>query len=134
MHMLRARLLLTPVLLVSLAKAAGSADLMLLNVSGATLDQFYISPCGTRDWGPNQLAGVRLWSSKSFIVSDIVPGCYDLKLIIPPWNECMVSGVALRRDMLWNITWSTVELSNYGDCSTAPHIAPIGRRPVLEGQ
>ncbi|HEY2532125.1 MAG TPA: hypothetical protein VGJ20_30065 [Xanthobacteraceae bacterium] len=108
------------------------AELVLANTSGATLYQVYLSPCGTRFWGPNQLQGTKLWSSKSFIISNIAPGCYDLMVIIPPWNECMATGVYMRSEMLWTITWATVEQSNFGDCSTSPHTVPEGGRPFIE--
>lgn len=133
MRNLRVRcILLVALFAAGTARSALAAELVLINRSGATLDQLYISPCGTRHWGRNQLAGVALWSSKSFTISDIAPGCYDLMVIIPPWNECMVTGVAMQREMHWIISWSTVEHSNFGDCSTTPHIASIGRRPLLE--
>lgn len=108
------------------------AELVLVNTSGATLYRVYLSSCGTRFWGPNQLEGTKLWSSKSFIISNIAPGCYDLMVIIPPWNECMVTGVYMRSRMLWTITWMTVEQSNFGDCSTNLHIAPVGGRPFIK--
>ena len=135
MRNLRARyVFLVALLATGTTKSALPAELVLVNTSGVTLSQLYIAPCGNRTWGRNQLAGVSVWSSKSYTISDIAPGCYDLKVVIPPWNDCMVTGVAMRSAMLWTITWSTVEQSNFGDCSTTPHIASVGSRPLLEGE
>ena len=35
---------------------AVSAEFVLVNTSAATIDQLYISPCGGKHWGQNQLA------------------------------------------------------------------------------
>src|ERR1700716_2437363 len=79
------------------AQAAVAAEFVLVNTSGVTIDQLYISPCGGRHWGPNQLAGAPVWSTRAFTVSNIEPGCYDLMVMLPPWNECIMAGAALRR-------------------------------------
>src|SRR5262249_7967319 len=99
------------------------------NESGTTIYEFYITPCGGRHWGANQIAGAPLWSSRAFTVSDIAPGCYDLMVVLPPWNECIIAGAALRRTMGWKITWSTVSQASFGNCSQISHIVSAGRRP-----
>ena len=107
------------------------AEVVLVNLTGQTIEQLYISPCGTRWWGPNQLAGAPLWSSRRFNISNIEPGCYDLMVVLPPWNECIISGAALRRGMVWTITRSTVTQALFGDCNMTAGVALSGRRPWL---
>jgi hypothetical protein len=109
------------------------AEVVLVNLTGETIEQLYISPCGTRWWGPNQLAGAPLLSSRRFNISNIWPGCYDLMVIIPPWNECIISGAALRRGMVWTITRSTVVQALFGDCNMTAGVASSGRRPWVWG-
>jgi hypothetical protein len=131
-----AMLMLTSTLAATTAGAAPPpppppppAEVVLVNLTGETIEQLYISPCGARWWGPNQLAGAPLWSSRRFNISNIEPGCYDLMVIIPPWNECIISGAALRRGMVWKITRSTVVQSVFGDCNMTAGVASSGRRP-----
>ena len=107
------------------------AEVVLVNLTGQTIEQLYISPCGTHWWGPNQLAGAPLWSSRRFNISNIEPGCYDLMVVLPPWNECIISGAALRRGMVWTITKSTVTQALFGDCNMTAGIASSGRRPWM---
>jgi hypothetical protein len=135
-----AMLMLTSALAVTAAYAAPPAlpppppppaEVVLVNLTGETIEQLYISPCGTRWWGPNQLAGAPLWSSRRFNISNIEPGCYDLMVIIPPWNECIISGAPLRRGMVWKITRSTVVQSVFGDCNITAGVALSGRRPWI---
>jgi hypothetical protein len=119
-------------MLASLAvEAAPAAEFVLVNTSGVTIDQLYISPCGGRHWGPNQLAGAPVWSSRAFAVSNIEPGCYDIMVVLPPWNECIMAGAALRRGLAWTISKSTVTQAILGDCSQLPNIVLGGRRPWL---
>jgi hypothetical protein len=115
-------------------EAAPAAEFVLVNTSGVTIDQLYISPCGGRHWGPNQLAGAPLWSTRAFTVSSIDPGCYDIMVVLPPWNECIMAGAALRRGLAWTISKSTVTQAVLGDCSMTPNIALSGRRPWLSNE
>jgi hypothetical protein len=115
-------------------QAANAAEFVLVNTSGVTIDQLYISPCGGRHWGPNQLAGAPVWSSRAFAVSNIEPGCYDVMVVLPPWNECIMAGAALRRGLAWTISKSTVTQAVFGDCSMTPNIVLGGRRPLLTNE
>ena len=115
-------------------QAAVSAEFVLVNTSGVTIDQLYISPCGGRHWGPNQLAGAPVWSTRAFTVSNIDPGCYDIMVVLPPWNECIMAGAALRRGLAWTISKSTVTQAIFGDCSQSPNIVMGGRRPWITNE
>jgi hypothetical protein len=112
-------------------QAAVSAEFVLVNTSGVAINQLYISPCGGRHWGPNQLVGAPVWSSRAFTVSNIEPGCYDIMVVLPPWNECIMAGAALRRGLAWTISKSTVTQAILGDCAQLPNVVMGGRRPWL---
>ena len=109
----------------------GAAEFVLVNQSGMVLDQLYISPCAGRHWGPNQLTGTWVESSRSFTVSNIAPGCYDLKVVLPPFNKCVINGAAIFRGLVWTITWSTATEAVFADCSRTAHIVSVGRRPWI---
>src|ERR1700730_11849054 len=115
-------------------RAAVSAEFVLVNTSGVTIDQLYISPCGGRHWGPNQLAGAPVWSTRAFTVSNIEPGCYDIMVMLPPWNECILAGAALPHGLAWTISKSPVTQAALGDCSMSPNIVMGGRRPWLTNE
>ena len=122
-------LLLAAILAVAVPQAARPAEFVLVNTSGVTIDELYISPCGARHWGPNQLAGAPLWSTRAFSVSDIAPGCYDIMVILPYWRECIMAGASLRGGLSWTISKSTLTQAVFGDCSQSPNIVLGGRRP-----
>jgi hypothetical protein len=109
--------------------AAVGAEFVMVNTSGVTIHQLYISPCGGQHWGPNQLAGAPVMSTRAFSVSNIEPGCYDIMVVLPPWNECIMAGAALRRGLAWTISKSTVTQAVFGDCSMMPNVVMGGRRP-----
>jgi hypothetical protein len=113
-----------------LPQSAPAAEFVLVNTSGITIDRLYISPCTGAHWGPNQLAGP-LMSTRAFAVSNIAPGCYDVMVVLPPWNECILAGAALRSGLSWTISKSTVTQAVFGDCSQSPNIVLGGRRPWL---
>lgn len=130
MRKVRARsLMLAGMLATSWLQAANAAEFVLVNASGATLHQLYISPCGSGHWGSNQLAWTPIWSSRSFTISDIAPGCYDLMVILPGFNECIIAGAALRSILTWTITSWTLTQAGVGDCSHISYVASAGRKP-----
>ena len=127
----RSRWMLAAALATLTSHAAASADFVLMNTSGVALKELYISRCNAPHWGANQLVGAPLWSSRSFTVSNIEPGCYDVMVVLPPWNECITTGLSLRRTTSWNISWSTRVQASVDDCSRIANIASSGRRPWI---
>src|SRR5215475_9036255 len=77
-----------------LSSAASAADFTIVNASNIPLQHLYISPCGARHWGPDQLAEA-LPPSRLFTVSGITPGCYDIQFVVAPWNTCVIAGASL---------------------------------------
>jgi len=110
---------------------ASAAEFVLAHVSGVMIEQLYISPCGAQHWGPNHLAGTPVRSSRAYTVSNIDPGCYDIMVVLPPWNECIMAGasVARGRGLAWTISKSTVTQAIFGDCNQLPNVVMGGRRP-----
>lgn len=111
-------------------QAAWAANLTLVNKSGDLVRKLYIAPCGDRHWGANQLAHV-LWSGRTFTIYDIKPGCYDLMIITPPWNACIVSGAALFRSMFWTISWSTLIEASTNDCFRPANVVSAGAQRYI---
>ena len=105
------------------------AALALVNASTLILNNLYVSPCGAGNWGSNQLGGVPVPPGREFTITDIEPGCYDLKVSDPPWFECVIGGARLRGYQGWIITTWTTTRATLDDCSTTSQIAPAGRRP-----
>jgi hypothetical protein len=108
--------------------AAQAAELTLVNASDTPLQHFFVSPCGARQWGPDQLTEA-LPPSRLFTVSNIASGCYDVEIVVAPWNVCVIAGAALHRRQVWKITRWTVFGSQSGDCSHVAGYVPAGRRP-----
>lgn len=122
---------LAAIVLALATSEARAADVVLVNHSGYVINSLYISPCSLGQWGPNQLYGTPVESSRSLTVSDLAPGCYDLKVVLPPWNSCVLNGAVVYKAFVWTITWSTVTESAFEDCSRTAHTVSVGRRPWL---
>jgi hypothetical protein len=106
---------------------AHSADLILINKSGEPVQQLFVAPCHHEFWGANQLTHAPLWSGRSFTISNIEPGCYDLMIEVPPWNSCIYSGTILNRTRSLTITWSTLVQASTNDCFRPAHIVSAGK-------
>jgi hypothetical protein len=113
------------------SQPARAAEFVLVNQSGVIIDELFISPCGKRHWGPNQLAGTAVMSTRAFSIANIDPGCYDIMVILPVGHECIMAGASLPqgRGLAWTISKSTLTQALFGDCSQAPNIVVGGRRP-----
>ena len=104
---------------VTASVPAFSADFSIVNASPIPLRHLYLSPCGARQWGPDQFAEA-LPPSRRATISGIVPGCYDIQFVVDPWNNCVIAGAELQRSTIWKVTRWTVFGSQSGDCS---HVA-----------
>lgn len=117
--------------MVLACRAAVAADFVLANETGFTINELYVSPCTGRHWGPNQLTGTYVESSRAYIVANLQPGCYDLKVVLPPWNACIINGVAIFKSLVLRMTWNSYIESTFDDCSRMAHMVPVGRRPWI---
>lgn len=121
------RKLIIAAIIATSSFAADAAEFTIVNGSQVPLEHLYISPCGAKDWGPDQLTG-SLSPSRLFTVSNITPGCYDVKFVVAPWNVCVAAGAALRRSEVWRVSSWTVFGSQGGDCSNVAGYVSAGRR------
>ena len=130
MAKIRARnLMLTAMIATFSLSTADAAQFTLVNASGATLYELYIAPCGSQHWGPNQFGAAALSSSRTFTIADIQPGCYDLKVTVPFWNECLIEGATVRGHIAWTITPMMLGSAVFGECSYTQHYVSAGRLP-----
>jgi hypothetical protein len=119
-------LILTAITATSLAPAL-AAELSVVNASDVPLQHLYISSCDAKQWSADQFAEA-LPPSRLATVTDIVPGCYDIKVVVVPWNSCVIAGATLRGSSVWKVTRWTVFGSQSGDCSHIAGYAPVRRR------
>jgi hypothetical protein len=54
------------------------AVLEVVNDSGYTVSELFVSPCTSDTWGSSQLQGATLYPGDVFTLTDIPPDCYDL--------------------------------------------------------
>jgi hypothetical protein len=109
-------------------REAAAADFVLANETGFTINELYVSPCSGRHWGPNQLTGTYVESSRAYVVANLQPGCYDLKVVMPPWNACIINGVGIFKSLVLRMSWNSYIESTFDDCSRMAHMVPVGRR------
>jgi hypothetical protein len=127
---IRARNMMLAATLATLSlNAADAAQFTLVNASGVTLYELYIAPCGAPHWGPNQFGPAALSSSRTFTIANIQPGCYDLKVTVPFWNECLIEGATVRGSIAWTITPMMLGNAVFGECSYTAHYVSAGRLP-----
>ena len=112
----------------SASTSAFSADFSIINASHMPLRHLYLSPCGAREWGPDQFVAA-LPPSRLATISGIVPGCYDVQFIVDPWNNCVIAGANLQGSAIWKVTRWTVFGSQSGDCSHVAGYVPTKRQP-----
>ena len=105
-----------------------AAEFAIANASPVYLQHLFVSPCGARQWGPDQLAEP-LPPSRLATVSGLPAGCYDIQFVVAPWNNCVIAGANLRRRTVWKVTQWTVFGSQSGDCSHVAGYVPT--RPRL---
>jgi hypothetical protein len=106
-----------------------AADFTLVNSSGFTIDQLYVVPCWGQHWGTNQLSGYPVVHSRSYTVTNLEPGCYDLMVILPIANECTIAGAVIRKHSSWVVTRTTVSQATLNACSGTEHFVAVGGRP-----
>jgi hypothetical protein len=114
--------------LMSVSMSAFSADFSVVNASNVPLRHVYLSPCGARQWGPDQLAEA-LPPSRLATILGIAPGCYDIQFIVDPWNNCVIAGASLQGSTVWKVTRWTVFGSQSSDCSHVAAYVPTRRQP-----
>jgi uncharacterized protein (DUF2141 family) len=89
------------------ATAQGSRySLTLVNRTGYAIEQIYISPSDTNDWGSDQLGRRILVSGSSFTFTNIRPGEYDIKFVDEDGDTCKLSHQNVFNNLSWELSQS----------------------------
>lgn len=88
------------------AGAAGkNSDVTVKNKSKWDIHQFFLSPSGEDEWGPDQLGDEVIETGGSFLLHSIPCDEYDVKLVDEDEDECVVEAVDLcASSQVWTIT------------------------------
>lgn len=89
----------------SVADAQGSRfNLTVQNQSRYTIYEFYMNSSERSDWGPDLLGRNVLAPGNSFVVSNITPGEYDIKMVDEDGDVCELRNVMITRNAAYRIT------------------------------
>ena len=77
------------------AVAGASNSVQMLNQSGFTIHELYVSPSGSTQWGPDQLGNTIIQPGGQFTLTDIACGTYDVMMTDPYGGSCTVPSVSL---------------------------------------
>ena len=89
----------------SVADAQGSRfNLTVQNDSRYTIYQFYMSSSERSDWGSDLLGRNVLAPRNSFVVNNITPGEYDIKMVDEDGDVCELRRVMVTRNSAYRIT------------------------------
>jgi hypothetical protein len=90
--------------LASIAVAANST-VTINNKSKWQIDQFFMSPADTDEWGPDQLGDKVIGTGQSFTLTDVPCNKFDIKIVDEDGDECELRGISLcANSATWNIT------------------------------
>jgi hypothetical protein len=84
--------------------ASADADITITNDSKFGIDQFFLSPTDTNDWGPDQLGADVIETGDSFTLKGVPADKYDVKLVDADGDECVVEDVKIAADEAVHIT------------------------------
>ena len=85
-----------PLIVLAIAGICGVAtasDIAVINQSDWALDNFYLSPVGQNEWGPDQLGEDIVSSGENFLLKGVPCDSYDVKLVDEDGDECILGGV-----------------------------------------
>lgn len=89
----------------SMAWAAGKSSVKITNKSKWQIDQMFMSPADTDEWGPDQLGEQVIKTGMSFTLTDIPCNKWDIKLVDEDGDECELRDVDLcAHAASWDIT------------------------------
>ncbi len=76
-----------------------TAKMRFWNQTGQEIDELYMAPAGTDDWGPNQCLNdddKSVESDERLMLEGIEPGQYDVKFHDVKGRSCLVRNVAVK--------------------------------------
>ena len=83
--------------------AALAGDVKITNSSDWALQNFYMSPVDTTEWGPDQLGEDIIATGESFTLKNVPCASFDVKLVDEDGDECVVPAVDVCGSGGWNI-------------------------------
>jgi hypothetical protein len=89
------------VTIMAIAAAVGAAEArkrptQFLNLTGNTISEFYLSPAGTSNWGPNQCKNDKDGAVDAYEhlrINDVPSGTYDAKFTDVTGRTCTVHNI-----------------------------------------
>ena len=101
--------LLVVLVLLLASSTAGAQDrrgIRFWNLTANTVKQFYLSPAGKNEWGPDQCKNDRdgeVDHDERLRISGIEPGRYDVKLADVRGRQCIVRNVEIKAGAVFTI-------------------------------
>lgn len=97
-----------------LAPAASAAtpnrySLKIHNVSKFTVAHIYVSNSEHPKWGPDEMKSFTLSPGRTFTVTNIKPGEYDIKFVDAKGRDCILKNKAITRDIAWKLTTEWIQ-------------------------
>ena len=87
-------------MLVTAAPAGAAEHLQFWNLTANTINELYLAPAGTTDWGPNQclndVEDKTVEADEKLPLKDVDAGRYDVKLHDVTGRSCLVKNVTVR--------------------------------------
>jgi hypothetical protein len=87
-------------LLVGAASAEAADHLQFWNLTANTINELYMAPAGTTNWGPNQclndVEDKTVEADEKLSLSGVDAGRYDVKLTDVTGRSCLVKNVTVR--------------------------------------
>jgi hypothetical protein len=85
--------------LASGGPAQAAEQMQFWNLTANTIDQLYLAPAGTTNWGPNQCLNDEdktVEADERLALEDVKPGKYDVKLHDVKGRSCQVKDVEVK--------------------------------------
>lgn len=87
-----------------LPSAAQAANVTIKNKSDWSIQNFFLSPVETEEWGPDQLGDEVIGTGDTFTLTGIPCDSYDVRLVDEDDDECIVSEVDICSNGGWVIS------------------------------
>ena len=98
--------LMVLVLAASAAAAQDRRGTRFWNLTANTIKQFYLSPAGKNEWGPNQCKNDRdgeVDHDERLRITGVEPGRYDAKVGYRGAKHCFVRDIEIKADAVFSI-------------------------------
>ncbi|HUL08156.1 MAG TPA: hypothetical protein VLV76_17670 [Candidatus Acidoferrum sp.] len=92
-------ILLSSIVLLAAFSAAAADKMRFWNLTAEEIDELYLAPAGTDQWGPNQCLNdddKSVEADERLDLKDVKPGRYDVKLKDAKGRQCLVKNVEVK--------------------------------------